>query len=58
MANTSLSVTTNLSEVTAIARGLVKSCATPPLRLKPAIKPPLPLAIELEESPLEKTIVL
>jgi hypothetical protein len=46
MANTGLSVTTDLSEVTAIARGLVKSCATPPLILKLTAKLPPLLAIE------------
>ena len=46
MADTSLSVTTDLSEVAAIARGLVKSRATPPLILKPNPKLPPLLAIE------------
>ena len=58
MANTSSSVTTDLSEVAAMARGSVKSCATPPLISKLATKPPLPLAIELLGVPQEKAIVL
>jgi hypothetical protein len=53
VANTSSSVTTDLSEVAAIARGSVKSCAAPPL----ISKLPLPPAIELLRVPQEKTTV-
>jgi predicted aspartyl protease len=58
VADTGPSVTTDLSEVAAMARGSVKSCAAPPLISKPATKPPPPPATELLGVPQEKTTVL
>jgi hypothetical protein len=57
VADTVSSVTPDLSEVVAMAGGLAKSRAAPPLVPKLTTNPPPPPAIELQEAPLEKITV-